>query len=290
MKISIIIPVYNVTSYVEECIRSVLEQDYENMEIIIIDDHGTDNSMQLVEQLIANSSKDITILRHTFNQGLSAARNTGIKQATGEYIYFLDSDDYIKPYCLSRLIQLAMTYSNADIIYGSSEAQPKTDISDMIAHRTDLKEYYANQAQIKKMILGHYRLPASVWNKLIKREWLLKHQLFFKEGIVHEDFHWNYFAAKYVKEIALCKTTTHCYRMNPNGIMCSQFQKRMESFDLILKDFIKHIDCKCVIPQLGCILHTAHTCYVMRYGGGEKPVYIRIFYPFIYLIKQILHN
>lgn len=88
MKVSIIIPVYNVAPYVEECIQSVLRQDYKNLEIIIIDDCGTDNSMELVEKLVKNSSRDIVILKHDYNKGLSAARNTGIRRATGDYIFF----------------------------------------------------------------------------------------------------------------------------------------------------------------------------------------------------------
>lgn len=88
MKVSIIIPVYNVAPYVEECIQSVLRQDYKNLEIIIIDDCGTDNSMELVEELVKNSSRDIVILKHDYNKGLSAARNTGIRRATGDYIFF----------------------------------------------------------------------------------------------------------------------------------------------------------------------------------------------------------
>ena len=94
MKVSIIIPVYNVDSYIETCLQSVFNQTYQNIEVIIVDDCGTDHSMEIVEKVVSTykGTFSIKILHHNLNSGLSAARNTGIKNATGEYIYFLDSD------------------------------------------------------------------------------------------------------------------------------------------------------------------------------------------------------
>ncbi len=288
MKISIIIPVYNVAPYVKECIQSVLSQDYKDLEIIIVDDCSTDESMELVMKMITDNLKTVHVLKHSCNQGLSAARNTGIRQAIGDYIFFLDSDDYIEPFCISCLAKVAQVYPNADMIYGSSKAVPERKILEMIVDRTDLKEYYDNRTQIKKKILDSSHFPIAVWNRLIKREWLLKHKLFFKEGIVYEDTHWNFFAAKYAKSIALYKKTTHYYRYNPNGIiMATQIQKSIESIDIIIKDWISHLDSHCLPTQLYSVLHLAHTNYVMKYGGAEKPPYIRVFYPLIYLLKLL---
>ena len=95
-KVSIVIPVYNVEPYIEECLQSVMRQSYRGeIECILIDDCGTDNSMGIAVQLIEeyNGPIDIKVMHHEHNQGLSAARNTGIDAACGDYIYFLDSDD-----------------------------------------------------------------------------------------------------------------------------------------------------------------------------------------------------
>ncbi len=150
IKVSIIIPVYNVAAYVEECIQSVLNQDYENIEIIIVDDCGTDNSMELVRKMIAGTSKEIHILKHDHNRGFAAGRNTGIKNAVGNYIYFLDSDDYIEPDCISRLVKVAHTYLNPDLIVSSSKDAYGNKTTGDISDVTDLKEYYDNSKQIKK--------------------------------------------------------------------------------------------------------------------------------------------
>ena len=95
MKVSIIIPIYNVESYIANCLHSVFNQTYKDLEIILVDDCGTDKSMNIAMESINKykSSFYIKVIHHKENKGLSAARNSGIKEATGDYIYFLDSDD-----------------------------------------------------------------------------------------------------------------------------------------------------------------------------------------------------
>ena len=93
MKISIIIPIYNVAPYVERCLYSALNQSYEDIELVLVDDCGTDNSMNIVSEVVEKyvGNKKILLFKHEHNLGLSAARNTGIKNATGDYLLFLDS-------------------------------------------------------------------------------------------------------------------------------------------------------------------------------------------------------
>lgn len=290
IKVSIIIPVYNVAPYVEECINSVLQQDYENTEIIIVDDRGTDNSMKLVEKLVKNSLRDIVILKHEYNKGLSAARNTGIRQATGDYVFFLDSDDYMEPYCISILVKTARSYLGTEMIYGSSQSLSGSYIPENIVDRHDLNEFYDNSKQIKRMMLKYNELPLCVWNRLIKRSWLLKHNLFFKEGIIFEDLHWNFYAAKYITCIALCKKTTHYYRSNPNGIMHTQYEKMIESGYIILDDWIFNLDFHSFFQQLHSIFYLAHTTYVRKYGGENRQKCIRVFYPLICILEMFIKN
>ena len=104
-KVSLIIPVYNVSEYIERCMHSVMAQTYTDIECIIIDDCGTDDSMAKCEQMIREYEGPIKflILHHEHNRGLSAARNTGIHQTIGKWFYFLDSDDEITPHCIEKL-------------------------------------------------------------------------------------------------------------------------------------------------------------------------------------------
>ncbi len=106
MKISIIVPVYNVAPYIAACLQSVMHQTCQDaLECILVDDCGTDNSMEVVGETLKayKGPIDFKVVHHTQNRGLSAARNTGMAEATGDYVYFLDSDDEIAPDCIQRL-------------------------------------------------------------------------------------------------------------------------------------------------------------------------------------------
>ena len=105
-KISVIIPIYNVEKYVEECLESVLSSKLDDIEIICVDDASNDGSLYKIEQLSAKDSR-IKIIRHEKNMGLSEARNTGLKYATGKYVLFVDSDDFISSDALSILFREA---------------------------------------------------------------------------------------------------------------------------------------------------------------------------------------
>ena len=108
-KVSIIIPVYNVELYIAECLQSVMNQTYQGqLECIVVDDCGTDRSMEIVARMIAGYDGPIEfrVLHHEKNMGLSCARNTGIDAVTGDYVFFLDSDDWISYDCIDYLVSL----------------------------------------------------------------------------------------------------------------------------------------------------------------------------------------
>lgn len=121
--ISIVIPVYNVESYVEACIKSVMSQTYDGeMECIMVDDCGTDDSMVKVESVISDYLGPITfrIFHHTHNRGLSAARNTGMDAATGDYLFFIDSDDEITSDCIETLVTPVFDDNSIEMVQGNT--------------------------------------------------------------------------------------------------------------------------------------------------------------------------
>ena len=119
MKVSIIIPVYNVSKYIERCLKSALDQTWKDLEIILVDDCTPDDSMDIARSVLETSSRSnmVTILKHEKNRGLSAARNTGIRQAKGDYLYFLDSDDYLPVNSIELLADAAIRH-NVDFVIG----------------------------------------------------------------------------------------------------------------------------------------------------------------------------
>ena len=111
IKVSIIVPVYNVEDYIERCMLSIIDQTYPNIECIIVDDCTPDNSITIIQSLLQqyNGTISFKILKHTTNKGLSESRNTGTEKATGDYIYYLDSDDELTPNCIEHLVDIAKT-------------------------------------------------------------------------------------------------------------------------------------------------------------------------------------
>lgn len=222
-KVSIIIPVYNVEAYIEDCIASVMAQDYEQLEVLIVDDCTPDQSISIVEKMISGYEGPHTyrIIRHAKNGGQSAARNSGISEATGELIYFLDSDDYICEKAISNLVELYIE-THANIVVGNLKIvdyQTKEVIRDSIQLSSSyyffssLKDLYACHNVIRMGVNG---VP---WNKLIEKDFLLKNKLLFDLGIIFEDDIWNYKVYCCKPKIAVSSSLTYIYRMRPSSIM-----------------------------------------------------------------------
>lgn len=263
MKISIIIPVYKVELYIRRCIESVINQDYNGLtECIVIDDCSPDNSINIVETCVRNYKGQIEfhIIHHKINKGLSAARNTGIRISTGEYLYFLDADDYIEKDCLRSLVQIKNKYSDVDLIQAGANAC-WGDFG--LEGRNDLPDYTENKLWIKKAFLKRTLFPVTSWNKLIKKDFIIKNNLFFKEGIIHEDEHWNFFACKYLSSFAICRKNTYNYITRDGSIMQENNEKKnIESWLIIMDDFINNIDAFCRKDQIKHIFIRLHHLYV----------------------------
>lgn len=219
MTVSIIIPVYNVSPYIERCLQSVVNQTYTDLECILVDDCGSDNSIDLAQAFIDGYMGNITftILHHTKNKGPSAARNTALRHAKGEFVYFLDSDDTITPDCIESLIAKALEHPDVDFVQGNI-LDERAGISSYGWH-TLLPEYCDNHDKLEKYIL--FVVVTSAWNKLLKLSFLTEHQLFFPEGIIHEDMYWNFFLTKYTRAVSFVNKGTYMYYINPNSIVTS---------------------------------------------------------------------
>lgn len=237
-KVSIIIPIYNVEKYVEECLTSVAEQTIQDcVECILVDDCGTDNSVAIAEDFVGKYSGSITfsILHHKHNRGLSAARNTGTEQAKGDYVFFLDSDDKLLPNSISDLLKVANKYPDAEIIQGC--------VTQGFVFSTDtLPEYINNREWIRKGLCSH-KINDPAWNRLVKRDFILNNNLFFVEGYLQEDTLWSYQIQKHISAIAFCFEQTYWYRYNPDGIMNGLSKNREAKsyarvFNYVLNDLV----------------------------------------------------
>ena len=251
IKISIIVPVYNVEPYIRECFSSIAAQTYKGgMECIFVDDCGQDRSVEIIEELMADyhGSISFSIIHHEHNKGLSGARNTGIRHAIGDYLYFLDSDDTITPDCIEELAALAEKYPEVEVVQGSAKAN--TDWLQL--KHSQVPEYSENFKWIRRTLLKRYVIPMTAWNKLVRRDFVLKHQLYFVEGMIHEDEIWNFMLAKYVHHIAFCFESTYNYRENESGIM-SQVKANPKRYLPIVDYMSRHTSTPCLASELECM-------------------------------------
>lgn len=278
MKVSVIIPIYGVEKYISDCLNSVMKQSYTNdIECILINDCTKDQSIEIAKNLIENYDGNINfkIYEHSVNGGLSAARNTGILEAKGDYLYFLDSDDYITPDCIKVLAETAQKFPKAQIVQAGAEATTK-GFEYLSLKSTKLKEYTEDKRYIKReMLMAHY--PPTAWNKLIKRDWLLKHDLFFKEGLLHEDDYWNFFAAKHVTAYAICKQDTYLYNIRPGSITQAPNERNIKSRLISAFDFMNNIDDFCKKEQLA-VIYKLLIADFRKISLSDSMAYLPLFY------------
>ncbi len=241
--ISIIVPVYNVEKYILRCLQSVACQTMsEGVECILVDDCGSDNSMEIVEDFVQDYHGSIAfrIYHHDNNRGLSAARNSGLKVAKGEYVYFLDSDDDITPDCMFTLWNIVNEYPGVDLIQASFVSNPKYACNRHIF----LKNPYLEDCRlIKSMMLDYTIVPVTAQNRLIRRALIFENNIWFKPGIIHEDNHWTFFLAKHVRTMACCEKGLYNHYRNPGSITTNiNVAKEIFSWDVIIRDFCNNID------------------------------------------------
>lgn len=238
MMISVIIPVYNVEKYITRCLQSVISQSYQDIEIILVDDQGSDDSMAIAEAFLSTiPNLKYRIEHHAINLGLSEARNTGIYVASGEYIYFLDSDDWLPKNAFEKLVKRAKE-TQAFCVVGEY-----TNCVDTTAEALSVPYHYAHDLLLddNAKVISSFcskALPVTAWNKLVKRDFLLKNQLFFEKGIYHEDCLWTFQLIAALPSLAVVSDSTYCYSMNPNSIMnqldAAKIQKRIDSSWVVL--------------------------------------------------------
>lgn len=177
MKVSVIIPIFNVEKFIERCATTLMKQTLREVEYIFVDDATPDNSIRILEDVIAQNPyrrEQVHIVHHSENKGLPAARNTGLALATGEYIFHCDSDDYVEPTMLEELYNAAQN-NNADIVwcdwyltFAQNERYMKQP------------SYDSALAALKAMLSG--AMKYNVWNKLVRRSLYTDNNIVFPEG------------------------------------------------------------------------------------------------------------
>ena len=223
MKFSIIVPVYNVKQYLEQCLESLQAQEYKDYEVICVNDGSTDGSREILTAWELRMPQMRVIDRE--NGGLSAARNTGLQAATGDYVLFVDSDDWVESTMLSRL---AASFDNEDMICFACQRTDNEAIDALSKEQSSGWDYYNHHA------LEHREVPfVCVWQRCYRRQFLLDNGLRFREGILHEDNEFTPRACLGAKSVKVIPDVLYNYRVRPNSIMTTRGRKSKESLIII---------------------------------------------------------
>lgn len=228
---SVIVPVYNVMDYLTECLESLLKQDCDSYEIVIVDDGSNDGSEYIVDNYSLYSN--ITVI-HQKNQGLSAARNTGIENAKGEYIIFVDSDDYISPDTLSEVEKIILQNSNPDIV-AIKAYKLKADGA--------IEPKIANERILNNVSSGETFFSWHCKNKtftacapmyICKSNIINGYKLRFKSGLLHEDELWTPILLYHAETVVDTSLIKYFHRERANSITHNNNKKTKNVRDLII--------------------------------------------------------
>lgn len=235
--VTIICPFYNVEKFIKRCIESVLNQTYQHIELILIDDCGVDSSLDIVKSLVLNntSEKSVRLISHEHNKGVGEARNTGIQYSTGDYLFFLDSDDFLFPYSIELLVDLS-NRNMVDVVGGSYQ------ITD--SGQDDFR-IYSGMYYGEEVIKAFYYLKkwdCVCWNLLIKTSVIKDHYITFPQLKYSEDVFFLFQLYLHVKSILLIPDITYVYEKNQTSItntetMLSKIKSSEKAYDLMLSYF-----------------------------------------------------
>lgn len=258
--LSIVVPVYNVEKYIHQCIDSILKQDFKDYELIIVDDGSPDNCPQICDEYSRKDAR-ITVI-HKENGGVSNARNTGIEHSNGKYIYFVDSDDWLEPYSLKKLCDIALV-TNADVVF--------TDCIERFESGKENRVFLFSKSfttsdknlisQIQKAVLCHKKNPFFVqgadnaypapWSKLIKREIVISNSIRFDPYVkgVYDDGLFTEEVLEHTNSVSYSKVCTYNYRILTSSIvhafredMVEKFEKNCEKMNDFISKYNKGQD------------------------------------------------
>ena len=238
MKVSIIIPIYKVEKEIERCLHSVLQQDYKDLEVILVNDCTPDNSFDVAKKFVVsnNMEQQTLLIEHDINQGLSCARNSGIKAATGDYLFFLDSDDSLTSRdVISHLVSFIEQAPNLDVVMGNYQKFDDHGVFE-VAHESrrlfkcndDIYRSYAKR-----------KLWITAWGKLVRRTFIIDHELFFKQGIYHEDELWSFRVFRVARKLFVTPKIVYDYYDRQGSIMSQIVEKNIDDWIIILEEMVR---------------------------------------------------
>lgn len=236
-EVSVIIPVYNVDDYIEECIESVINQNNSKIQIIIVNDGSVDNSDNIIQKYL-KENKNIVYINQN-NQGLSMSRNNGIKHMKGEYTMFLDGDDYLEENSIDELYKYTKKLGSDISIFGYRKVYDDNISFDKVNSNFYENKLYKGNTIINNMLSGN--LQGYAWNKIFKSEFIIKNNLSFEKGVYFEDFFPIFRLIQSCNKVSFYNKVVYNYRQRISSITSTKNQKLLNDFILCRDNVLKYI-------------------------------------------------
>lgn len=218
--VSIIVPVYNVENYIQGCISSIVGQSYNNLEIILVDDGSTDKSGLICDE-IAKTDNRIHVI-HQQNQGLSGARNSGIDFAKGEYLFFVDSDDFLSITSIEFLEETSRHYGADLVVCDNVRCKDCESFGSFVINQREVVQEVIDEYQRMKVFLTESKIKVVAWGKLYKRN--LFDKVRFPVGRYNEDNFTTYKIVHLAKTIVVTNYIGYVYRISASSITQQKFK------------------------------------------------------------------
>ncbi|KAA6338761.1 putative glycosyltransferase EpsH [termite gut metagenome] len=305
-KVTLSMPVYNVEKYVERALLSALNQTFESIEYLIVDDKGTDNSMDVVRRIITNHprGKDVRIIDHGVNQGTGATKNSAIKEAKGEYLYFMDSDDEITKDCIEILYN-KMQENPVDFVAASIS---KKDTHGKIILEHKYKDYILND-NAKNVAHIYYLdkidISITTWNKLYNINFLRDNEIYCLPKHLNEDVFFTFQVILNAKTCILMSIITYNYCFREGSVMNVKMKQKIDLrvFQYVeiinyQKQYLEKHKYKYPILYAYILTRTMYLAYFFSYqilksdiDNKKKYIYHLLNYPInFYEIKLLNHK
>ena len=270
--VSIIVPIYNVEEYLEECLESIRNQTYTNIEVILVNDGSTDGSIEICERFCQQDNRFKLLTQE--NQGLSAARNRGVKESIGEYIMFVDSDDVVK----ENIVEVLFFYMNSDV--DIVECQITRCKDELVENKPTSIMFKGESTEAILKSIEFKEVKFCAFTKLYRRE--LVEKVPFLEGYIYEDVYTGMNYLKYIRKMVAVDLKGYYYRVRPNSIMTKSFnEKNLDIFPIGKKLIESFDDNEYLLPYIGYFIFYLSLSHYQRDGITKVSPYFDMYENFI---------
>ena len=239
-KVSVIIPVYNVEKYLKECVDSVINQTYKNIEIILVDDGSTDASADICDEYARNHDYIKTV--HKKNGGLSSARNRGVTEAAGVYVCFLDSDDYWEN--RSFLFDIIDKVTDEEVILFRFKKYIEKTGKLIESVPQSKKTVPTDKCELLDYLITNGQFISSAWSKMVRKDLLINNNIIFREGVTSEDIEWSGKIILYAESFIYTDISGYVYRQRAESITSTMTRQNIIDLKRNLKYSIRNAKAK----------------------------------------------